>query len=162
MLLMDVPLLRQKVNDRLPEKIQAFMPAYKAGRVFTESTFESLPQFCLQLRIYFYLLDSGDENLASFAVVKESMLNSPIRCLPHQSLYASLSSLETLFSYFTCDETNNELVVVMQFPGCVPQYHTQRYEDATGTSFIKGNYDVMSLKDAFETKVNATMADGGL
>ena len=56
------------------------------------------------------------------------MLNSPIRCLPHQSLYASLSSLETLFSFFTCDETNNELVVVMQYPGCVPEYHTQRYE----------------------------------
>jgi len=89
------------------------------------------------------------------------MLNSPIRCLPHQSLYASLNSLEMLFSFFTCDETNNELVVVMQYPGCVAEYHTQRYEDATGNSFIKGNYDVDSLKLAFEAKVNATMADGG-
>ena len=89
------------------------------------------------------------------------MLNSSIRCLPHQSLYASLNSLETLFSFFTTDETNNELVVVMQYPNCVTEYHTQRYEDATNTSFIKGNYDVTSLKDAFLAKVNVTMANGG-
>ena len=73
MLLMDVPFLKKQVNDYLPGKVKELLPAYKAARVFTESALESLPQFCLQLRIYFYLLESDVTNLSSFAVVEESI-----------------------------------------------------------------------------------------
>jgi hypothetical protein len=89
------------------------------------------------------------------------VLNTPIRCLPHQSLYASLNSLETLRSWFTTDATDNEMVIVLQYPGCVPEFYIQRYEDVLGTGFIKGNYSPDSLKDEFLAKVNTTMGTGG-
>ena len=73
MLLLAVPLLKNSVNDRLPEKLQSLMPAYRATRILAESLFEALPQTCIQIHIFF---ETGNQDPRLFVFsIAVSILN---------------------------------------------------------------------------------------
>ena len=67
------------------------------------------------------------------------------------------------YSFFTTDRTNNEFVVVVEYPWLTApnRYLAKRYTDLAGTSIIKGNYDAYTFRDAILEKLNTTGALGG-
>ena len=91
--------------------------------------------------------------------------DSPIECEANQSMYLSLASLAFPYSFFTTDRTNNELVVVVEYPWLVPpnQFRCWRYTDVafTAGALIKGNYDAYTFRDEILEKLNALNANGG-
>jgi hypothetical protein len=69
------------------------------------------------------------------------------------------------YSFFTTDRTNNELVVVVEYPWLdIPhQFRCWRYTDValSAGAIIKGNYDAYTFRDALLEKLNALNANGG-